>query len=126
MLKFKNLIVRKGSPFRGLKLQYEDIDYIEFVDPIEEDAYIKVITLSKKFYELSIHEVDFDGIKVDGYIGTWYTIDRVITQGQLYYLLEHEEYGDETEHLIIDHTGNFILDDVYNGFDDLDYFLETN
>ena len=56
-----------------------------------------------------------DGIEIDGYIGNWYVIDKY----NGLYLLEHETYGDETEHLIVDGYGNIIKNDVWNGFDDL-------
>ena len=61
-----------------------------------------------------------EGIKVEGHRGTWYVIDEAIYNGKTYYLLEHEEYGDEAAGLIIDEDENLILDDVWNGFDDLE------
>ena len=35
------------------------------------------------------------------------------------FLLEHEEYGDEAAGLIVVEHGRIILDDVYNGLDEL-------
>ena len=35
------------------------------------------------------------------------------------FLLESEQYGDETPSIIVDNELNVILDNVYNGFDDL-------
>ena len=40
------------------------------------------------------------------------------------YLLENEIYGDEVPCIIIDGDYNVILDNVYNGFDDLRYAIE--
>ena len=59
-----------------------------------------------------------DNIKVSGHIGTWYVIDTSKYFGTNLYLLEHEEYGDEVEGVIIDKNNNLILDDVWNGFSD--------
>ena len=36
------------------------------------------------------------------------------------FLLEHQTYGDEAASLIVDQDLNVVLDDVWNGFDDLD------
>lgn len=79
-------------------------------------------------------EIDFDAAKakpleievtmktehltVFGHYGTWYAIDTANVDGRDYYLMEHEEYGDEAEHLIVDKHGELILEDVYNGFDE--------
>jgi hypothetical protein len=65
-----------------------------------------------------------DNIKIEGHIGTWYVIDEATRNDTLYYLLEHEEYGSDTACLVVDSDYKIILDDVWNGFDDLDYFLE--
>lgn len=35
------------------------------------------------------------------------------------FLLEHDEYGDEAASVIVDQDGRLLLEDVYNGFDDL-------
>ena len=58
-------------------------------------------------------------IKLPAFIGTWYVIDTNTYFGTTLYLLEHEEYGDETASIIVDENYNLILDDVWNGF--LDY-----
>lgn len=62
---------------------------------------------------------DCDGIAIAGHIGTWHVIETEITptHGMLF-LLEHDEYGDETAGLIVDKFGNIVMEDVWNGFDD--------
>lgn len=67
-------------------------------------------------------------ITVKGHIGTWSAIDSQEIDGKKYFLLEHEEHGDEAACVIVDGGGELVLDDVWNGFDDFqDYFdsLET-
>lgn len=63
-------------------------------------------------------------IEVNDHRGTWYVIDEVNIGGVDYCLLEHEEYGDEAAHVIVDKYGNLIMSGVYNGFDDLCEHLE--
>ena len=65
-----------------------------------------------------------DNIRVKGHWGTWYCIDQKTVRKGCdfinYYLMEHEDYGDETPCVIVDKSGNVVIDSVYNGFDDLD------
>lgn len=73
-----------------------------------------------------------DHIEVEGHFGTWYVIadgmfeltpdtengPQTITAHL--FLLEHEEYGDEAACVIVDENGSLVLEDVYNGFSDLE------
>lgn len=67
-----------------------------------------------------------DNIKIEGHKGTWYVVNSEIINDKLYFQLEHEEYGDEAAHLIVDRTGKIVLDEVWNGFDDLKHFVRLN
>ena len=62
---------------------------------------------------------DSEGVKIQGHIGTWHTIDNAWHRGKRVFLMEHDEYGDEAACLIVDHYGNIIMEDVWNGFSDL-------
>lgn len=64
-------------------------------------------------------------IEVDGHIGTWYVIDTEVMDGAKYFLLEHEEHGDSAACIIVDSDGKLVLDDVWNGFDDLKEHFES-
>ena len=64
--------------------------------------------------------VDGDNIRVEGYVGTWYVIDEASYKGEILYLLEHNEYGDEAPHLVIDGKQHVYLDDSYNGWLDME------
>jgi len=76
---------------------------------------------------------DSDHIRVAGHVGTWYVIDEghfvwiedtpsggVKEIHAHLFLLEHERYGDEAAGVIVDEDGNLVLEDVWNGFDDLE------
>ncbi len=39
--------------------------------------------------------------------------------GQSFYLMEHDEYGDEAAAVIVDRQGKLVLEDIWNGFDDI-------
>lgn len=72
-------------------------------------------------------------IRVEGHVGTWYVIDdgrfaltpdtadgKPLTIRRHLFLLEHETYGDEAACIIVDEDGKMVLDDVWNGFEDLE------
>lgn len=126
-IKFKGISYRPPLSDQKVYTNRKDVDHLEYVDLDTEDCYVMVYFKDKTQQRLYLNDKWYiDGIEIQGWYGTWYSIDTQVTDHSLYLLLEHEEYGDETEHLIIDHTGNFILDGVYNGFEDLDEFLETD
>ena len=59
-------------------------------------------------------------VGIEGHIGTWYVIDDTQIDGKDYFLLEHTTYGDESACIIVNPQGEVILDDVWNGFGDLE------
>jgi len=59
-------------------------------------------------------------IKIESHVGTWYVINNRIHEGKQVFLLESEEYGDGVACLIVDEYCNIILEDVWNGFEDLE------
>ncbi len=67
---------------------------------------------------------DSQNIHVAGHFDTWYCIDSTIIGNVEYFLMENEEYGDMADCVILDRDGNLIMDDVWNGFDDLKDYLE--
>ncbi len=76
---------------------------------------------------------DSDRIRVEGHRGTWHVIDEgwfswtedtsfgeaKTTRAHLF-LLEHNTWGDEPPSVIVNQNGALVLEDVYNGFDDLE------
>lgn len=61
---------------------------------------------------------DTSGLQVYGHYGSWHTIASCKIGGQTYYLMEHDEYGDDTAAIIVDSRGKLILDEVWDGFSD--------
>lgn len=62
---------------------------------------------------------DSANLAIEGHEGTWYVIATTYHEGNTVFLLEHEQYGEDAACIIVDEDGNIVLDDVYNGFDDL-------
>ena len=68
-----------------------------------------------------IKDYGLESIKIPGYRGTWYEIDKKEVNGKTYYLLEHEYYGDETAHLFVEKVGS-----TFKVLDDESYDLSIN
>lgn len=64
------------------------------------------------------------GIKIYCYKGTWGVIGTHAANGRYYYLLENEQFGEDVAMLIVNDKFKVILDDVYDGFNDLREYLE--
>lgn len=75
---------------------------------------------------------DSDQIAVEGHVGTWYAIDETEVGGEKFFLLEHEEYGDEAACIAVNEQGKLVAEDLWNGFDEdfqdavKEYFAEKN
>lgn len=75
---------------------------------------------------------DSDQIAVEGHVGTWYAIDETEVGGEKFFLLEHEEYGDEAACVAVNEQGKLVAEDLWDGFDEdfqdavKEYFAEKN
>lgn len=63
---------------------------------------------------VSLDTVDFH---LEGKKGSWRTIDSVIVNGEEFFLMEHEKYGEEAAWVVVDADGKLIMDHVCHGFD---------
>ena len=64
-------------------------------------------------------------IKIKGHTGTWYSIDKMEYNGDWIYLMESEVYGSDSPCIIIDKDNNLLLEDIWNGFNDWEEYLES-
>ena len=66
-----------------------------------------------------------NNIKVSGHIGTWYVYASRVYHGRRLFLVEHETYGDHAANLILDKTGICVMEDVWNGWEDYEVYIES-
>jgi hypothetical protein len=64
-----------------------------------------------------------NNIKVEGHVGTWYVVDEVYYEGAMYFLLEHEYYGEDTAWIAVDEAGDIVLEGIRNGAKELIEYL---
>ena len=100
------------NPNEGVVRRYQELTIQAY---LEENT--PAVQKAKKSIEGEI-TADSDELVIDGYEGTWYVVDTEIVDGKELFLLENEEYGDETFGIIIDRDRNVLVDEAWNGFAD--------
>lgn len=109
---FEDYAVAYINPDEGVVRRYQELTvqaYLEEHTPAVQEA--------KKSLEGEI-TADSDALIIDGYEGTWYVVDTETIDGKELFLLENEDYGDETFGIIIDKDRNILVDEAWNGFSD--------
>lgn len=62
--------------------------------------------------------MDTKNYQIDGKKGNWIAADTVIIDGKQFYLMEHQEYGNQASGVILDAYGKTIVDECKQGFDE--------
>lgn len=124
---FKKLVVPMTKDYATSNCSKLVFYKTDIKDIIFDEFNLKIVLNNNLSYNIpsSSPRIMFEGIIVQSHIGTWYSIDHAVYGNNIYFLLEHQEYGDETSNIIIDIEGNVILDNVFNGFDDLDDYFDN-
>ena len=94
-----------------------NISSIDMLISALEENCPAVLSEKEKTEDIVITE-NSDEIIIDGYEGTWYVVDTETVDGKELFLLENEEYGDETFGIIIDKDRNVLVGEAWNGFSD--------
>lgn len=79
---------------------------------------IPMISEEQQKQEAKEVTVDTDDLSVAGHHGKWHTIDSRDVEGHTFFLMEHNDYGDEAPCIIVDEQGKLAISNVYDGFDD--------
>lgn len=107
------------SDYRGRSMSVSDVvvlnengtDRAYFCDSF---GFVQVPQFLQSTMEITEHT---QRLAVDGHFGTWHTIDSMKLGELKLFLMEHDEYGDETACVIVDSNGKLLAEDVWNGFD---------
>lgn len=79
---------------------------------------IPMISEEQQKQEAMEATVDTDDLAVAGYYAMWHPIDQGEVDGHTFFLMEHNDFGNEKPCIIIDEEGKLSLIDVYDGFDE--------
>lgn len=112
-----NTVLRNLSSCAKLFYQFENLPEVSIVaNPMEYHKLRYLIEQGPEKPQIAqVVDMDTDGLAVEGHYGTWHTIDHAEIEGVTCYLMEHDEYGDEAACIIVDSTGQLLLEDCYDG-----------
>jgi len=61
--------------------------------------------------------LDTSGIEIEQHEGLWHTADKREIADEIFYLMEHNEYGDSVAAVIVNADGELVAQELENGFD---------
>ena len=105
---------------RGMDM---NADYVVSSHPAVLDGFIGFARDAIREQELGmeesvqIHE-ETKGFIANGHFGTWHTVEAKEISGELFYRMEHEEYGDSVASIIVNQNGELVAEDLEHGFDE--------
>ena len=105
---------------RGMDL---NADYVLNSHPAVLDGFIGLTREGIREQELGmeenvqIHE-ETKGFIANGHFGTWHTVEAKEISGELFYRMEHEEYGDSVASIVVNQQGELVAEDLEHGFDE--------
>lgn len=62
--------------------------------------------------------MDTDNYHIEGKKGNWIASDSIIIDGKQFYLMEHQQYGNQAAGVILDAYGRLIVEECLKGFDE--------
>lgn len=68
-------------------------------------------------HDMALVDEKTSGLAVEGHFGTWHTIEKVQVDGKDYFLMEHDEFGDEAAGVVVDSNGRLMAEDVTCGIE---------
>ena len=104
---------------RGMDM---NADYVINSHPAVLDGFIGLAREGIREQELGKEEnVQINGetksFIANGHFGTWHTAEEKEISGELFYRMEHEEYGDSVASIIVNRQGELVAEDLEHGFD---------
>ena len=104
---------------RGMDM---NADYVVSSHPAVLDGFIGLARDGIQEQELGKEEnvrinEETKGFIANGHFGTWHTVEAKEISGELFYRMEHEEYGDSVASIIVNQEGELVAEDLEHGFD---------
>lgn len=103
------------ADFRGHSLSVSDVivfhengvDTAHYVDSYGFTAIPDFVTAK----ELTV-DMNTVGLTVEGHDGTWHSMEELSVQGNTFYLMESETYGQDANMIVVDHAGELVAEDI--------------
>ncbi len=105
---------------RGMDM---NADYVVSSHPAVLDGFIGLARDGIRELELGKEEnvqinEETKGFIANGHFGTWHTVEAKGISGELFYRMEHEEYGDSVASIVVNQQGELVAEDLEHGFDE--------
>ncbi len=105
---------------RGMDM---NADYVVSSHPAVLDGFIGLARDGIRELELGKEEnvqinEETKGFIANGHFGTWHTVEAKEISGELFYRMEHEEYGDSVASIVVNQQGELVAEDLEHGFDE--------
>lgn len=112
-----------GIPQNVIKGIDLNADYVVDSNPTALDRFIGQARqeMQKQFMQQEERELVSEESKelaVEGHFGTWHTVEAQEIQGEMLYLMEHDEYGNLVAGIIVNANGELVAEDLEQGFDE--------
>ena len=85
----------------------------------KDKAFLECYVNNSEEFADALYDLIMKHVKIEGHTGFWHQIDKKVVDGEVLYLLEHDTFGDEAPCIIVNRKFEVILDDVWNGFEEL-------
>ena len=85
----------------------------------KDRAYLTSYVNDSEEFAEALYDLILKHVKVEGHSGYWHQIDKKVVDGEVLYLLEHDTFGDEVPCIIVNRKFEVVMDDVWNGFEEL-------
>ena len=104
---------------RGMDM---NTDYIVNSHPAVLDGFIGLARDAIREQELGKEENvqingETTGFIANGHFGIWHTVEAKEISGELFFRMEHEEYGDSVASIVVNQQGELVAEDLEYGFD---------
>ncbi len=122
---FEKFNISRPENFRGHSLSVSDVVVTNrggevkafYVDSF---GYAELPEFVKQRQELPEPEMEGEmtALIVEGHIGTWHSIDSVELEGEKFFLMESDDYGELLTNFAVNEEGKVVAEDLEHGFDE--------
>ena len=88
--------------------------WTELPDFVEQRK--RVVELTDKMWYAPV-TMNSTGVEVEQHEGLWHPVERRIVQDEIFYLMQHNEYGNSVNGVMVDSDGTLIAQELEYGFD---------
>lgn len=104
------VIIQRGGEARAYYV--DSVGFTEIEDFVEQRT---LIAQKEQRVEDAYINMNTMGVFVDGHEGMWRPLYGQEINGDMFYLMESEEYGNEVANILLHMDGDLVAEDLWNG-----------